>query len=725
MIQFYKLSAGFVLFFLIMSGLFSQELPSFISLDGWKHFETKMNCGRMESLKHQFDKPLANDTYFRPYDVLKYDIDFDWYNMMNRPSTLDSNGFGVAVAADVVWNGINTITLKVDTAQMNSFDLDAAELKINSVKVNNQTATFVSKNKILTVQLNNIAKLNDTLVVEIHFEHNRFIDPKYYRGFFLYPKRQYMGQINVAPYDTAFVEERLAYTMSEPEDARYWMPCNDSPHDKALVTIKVKVPNGYSVASNGLLQKVDKNFNDWTYYWKENYPISTYLVHVASSKFKEFSDFYPRVSNPLDTVEIKYFVWQKDFDATAKDQSQYNAKWTFEQNVELMKVYSTRFLEYPYDKYGLDVLMPFYYGGMEHQTITSINRVWLRQHSIDGLAHELAHQWLGDLVTCSNWNDIWMNEGGATWSEAIWQEWQWGRESYFGAMVDRRDYYLSRGGLTLPAIYGLPINTIFAGNAVLVYQKASWLYHMLRTMLGDDVYFKTLRSYMTKFSYKSANKEDFRQVFEDEVKNPTVPFKTYFDQWLLKPGHPVFDLSVSTTNSGSNNYTATIKLKQTQPADNVSDVFHVPVRVIFTGANNQVKIDTLLQTTREQTFTRDLTFYPSAVSIDTSHILCEVQSIATSVLESNTVGTSGITVYPNPVMMGNIAGIELGIESYVNETISIYDNLGKKVMEVFNGTLEPGTYKFTFNTGSLPAGVYYIRANDSRTQQMAKIVVVD
>ncbi len=723
--QFYKLAAGLTLFLLIISGLNSQELPSVISLDGWKHPETKMNCGRMESLKNQIDKPLANETYYRPYDVLKYDIDFDWYNMMNRPSTIDSNGFGVAVSQDVVWTGINTITLRIDTAQTGSIEFDAAALKINSVKVNSQTSTFTTNSNILKVQLNSSAKLNDTLVVEIHFEHNRFINSQTYKGFFLYPKRQYFGVIPVPPYDSAFVEERLAYTMSEPEEARYWMPCNDSPHDKAFVTARVKVPAGFSVASNGLLQNIDKNSADWTYLWKSTYQMPTYLIHIASSKFKEYSDFYPRVTNPLDTVEIKYFIWQKDYDATAQDQSQYNAKWTFEKNVELMKAYSTRYMEYPFEKYGLDALFPFYYGGMEHQTITSINRVWLRNHEIGGLAHELSHQWLGDLVTCSSWKDIWMNEGGATWSEAIWQEWQWGKDTYFYDMVDKRNYYLERGGSTLPPIYGLPINTIFAGNAVLVYQKASWVYHMLRTMLGDEQYFKSLRAYMTKFSYKSANKDEFRQVFEDEIKNPAVAFKTYFDQWLLKPGHPVFDMSVSTSNIGVNAYKASLTLKQTQPSDNISDVFQVPVRVLFKGSDNQIKIDTLLQTTREQNFTSDLTFYPEQVEIDTTHILCEVRSLTTSVQESKIVSSTEISVYPNPVITGNIAGIELGIQSFDTEYIGVYNNLGEKVMDVFAGSLEPGMYKFTFSTEALSSGVYYIRSNNSRSHQMAKIVIVD
>jgi hypothetical protein len=111
--------------------------------------------------------------------------------------------------------------------------------------------------------------------------------------------------------------------------------------------------------------------------------------------------------------------------------------------------------------------------------------------------------------------------------------------------------------------------------------------------------------------------------------------------------------------------------------------------------------------------------------IDTTHILCEVQSLTTSVQESNIANLEGISVYPNPVVSGNIAAIELSIPTFENESISIFNNLGEKVMDVFTGTLEPGTYKFTFNTRSLPTGVYYIRANDSRATLSAKIVVID
>ena len=722
----FKFSLFTYLFLVYSISLSAQELPDFISTDGWNHPENKALCGRMQSLKLRADAELAGNFYYRPYDVLKYDLDFDWYNLMNRPSTLDSNGFGVPAKEDFQWSGINTITLRVDTAQMTTIDFDAAALKINAVKVNNQTAVYNSSNNILTVTLNNSAKLNDTLVVEIHFEYNLFTGTDYRRftGFFLMPKRMYMGVIPMAPYDSAFVEERLAYTMSEPEDARYWMPCNDTPKDKALMSAKVRVPAGYTVASNGLLQNVAKNSNDWTYYWKTDQVMPTYLMHIASSKFKEYSDWYHKVTNPNDSVEIKYYVWQKDYNDTATDGSKYNAKWTFEKNVEMMKAYSSKFLEYPFEKYGLDVLFPYVYGGMEHQTITSINRVWLRQHALMGLAHELAHQWLGDLVTCSNWFDIWMNEGGATWSEAIWVESQYGRDWYFWDMLGKRDYYLQRGGSNLPPIYGLPVNTIFSQYAVLVYQKASWIYHMLRTMLGDDQYFNALRGYMNQYRMKSANKDEMRQSFESQISNPPVPFNTFFDQWLMKQGHPVFNLNATTTLNNSGIYTTTIQLKQIQPVDLISDFFTVPVRVVFVGENNQVKIDTLLQTSREQMFTRQIGFYPTAVTIDTAHILCEVASITTSVLESRDNDGLGLSVYPNPVYSGQNAEVEMNIPNITDEKIELYDNLGNKVLLIYSGRLDKGKYKFSFNTDMLTQGIYYIKAGNESNSNFAKISII-
>lgn len=702
----------------------SAEIPDILKNEP-RQIENKALCSHAYTTKSQFDEMLDNPVYFRPYDVLNYDIYLDWYDMLNKPMKLDSNGFGYIKSDDVIWSGSNTITLRVDTTSLSNLEFDSKDLEILKVMVNGNeiTPVPVEKNGIISIHLSEPLHTDDTVTVKIDYKHKKWLGQDKFRGFFLYPKHQYLGQIPVEPKDSAFIEERLAYTMSEPQEGRYWVPSNDSPHDKATVSVTVRVPAGYSVASNGLLEQLDKSDSVWVYYWKSRDVMTTYLIHAAASIFAEWSDWYHKVTNPEDSIEVKYFAWQKDYDATAEDGSQYNAHWAFEQNVEQIETFSKLYGEYPYEKYGLVVLQQFHYGGMEHQTITSINRVWLRQNARWGLAHELSHQWLGDLITCKTWNDIWVNEGGATFSEAIWSEHMGGIDAYFNNMLGKRNYYLKRGGKNLPPIYGLPVNTIFGKYAVLVYQKASWIYHQLRMILGDDVFFPALRSFLAKNKFTSVDHTNYIKSFSEDVPNPPIDFETYFTQWLMKKGHPLLTLNATTTFNGNGHHLAHITLAQTQEADDISDIFEIPVRIVFKDTSNNVFADTLWQKQREISAEVDVPFFPSQIYIDTTFTLCEVDTIITDVMLTADEIYSGLTVAPNPIKRGNIGTISLGLNKTGMVTIEIFDLLGLKQAKVFNGFMEKGSYKFDFSTNNLLPGIYIIKARSGPTIISRKIII--
>ncbi|MFN3781107.1 MAG: M1 family metallopeptidase, partial [Candidatus Kapaibacteriota bacterium] len=449
----------------------------------------------------------------KPYDVLEYDLFLDWYNVMKNPSSMDS--------IDRVWWGRNIIALKSLEPNLELIELDAVELFIDSVFVeihNQKTKVFPTpkiSNGKLRVSLPTKLNLDEVCKVTIYYTYARNIPESNYRGFFLYPKGKFVGRLPAPFYDSVFVEERIAYTMSEPEDARYWLPCNDAPYDKADAKITVRVPKDYLVASNGYLSEVATDGDTAKiFFWVSDKPLTTYLIAVTASKYVMFDDWYRKVTSPQDSVEIKYFVWEKDYKATKTDGSEYNAKNTLQTTPKMMEFFSKIFVEYPFIKYGIVALMPFHFGGMEHQTITSINRVWLRQNVQFGLAHELAHQWIGDLVTCATWNDIWFNEGGATWSEALYAENLWGKSGYDYFILSARREYLRKGGIELPAIYGLPTNTIFGDYAVLVYQKSSWVFHMLKENLGDSLFFRIFRKFLVDYAYKSITTGELINYFK-------------------------------------------------------------------------------------------------------------------------------------------------------------------------------------------------------------------
>jgi aminopeptidase N len=701
-------------------------LPQILEAD-FRPFEFRHTSPITELHKRLPDEQLAIPTNFRPYDVLHYDLILDWYEAMNKPMKLDTSGFGYLTKEDLQWSGVVQMTIKADAPKLDTVRVDAASLTITEVQVDGLTIIPLPSviNDELIIPLKTSAVQNQELKININYRHERFNGIGGYRGFYLYPKRMYIGQIPVPPNDSAFIEERIAYTMSEPQDARYWVPCNDSPHDKATVAIRVRVPKGYSAASNGLLLRIDQNDTASTYVWYSDQVMTTYLMHVTVSKFKEWSDWYHKVTNPNDSIEIKYYVWQKDYDATKKDQSEYNARWAFEQNVDQLICYSKAYGEYPFKKYGIVSIQPFTFGGMEHQTITSINRVWLRTNARGGLAHELAHMWLGDLITCRTWNDIWINEGGATFSEAIWTEYQAGRQYYFWDMLGKRAYYMAVGGSKLPPIYGLPINTIFGGNAVLVYQKSSWIYHMLRTMVGDSVFFPALRNVLAKNSFKSLDTEKYKKAFEQEIPEPAIPLETYFKQWLTKQGHPVFNMSVSTSNAGKDRYIATVNLSQVQPKDSISDIFEVPVRILFADNNGNVVADTIIQKSRQETKDVLLPFYPTSVAIDTSHILCEVNEITTSVkLNPEANDCKYVNVFPNPLVRGNTGYVAFNNNENNNVTIEISDIFGRKVKQIFNAFIEAGSYRVDFSTSDFPTGTYIIMIRSGNRLITAKLELI-
>lgn len=651
----------------------------------------------------------------KPYDVLMYDLFLDWFNVLSNPTGMDS--------INRIWWGKNTITLKALEPNLGDIELDAVEFFIDSVLVeaNNQKTKVLPTPKItngkLTIALPTKMNLDDVCKISIYYTYARNIPESNYRGFFLYPKGKFVGRLPAPFYDSVFVEERIAYTMSEPEDARYWMPCNDAPYDKADAKISVKVPKGYLVASNGYLAEVATDGDTAKiFFWVSDKPLTTYLMAISASKYVMYSDWYRRVSSPNDSVEIQYYVWEKDFKATKTDGSEYNAKNTLQTTPKMMDFFSRIFLEYPFVKYGMVALMPFHFGGMEHQTISSINRVWLRQNVQFGIAHELAHQWIGDLVTCATWNDIWFNEGGATWSEALYAESLWGKSGYNYFLLSSRKEYLKKGGIELPAIYGLPINTIFGDYAVLVYQKASWVYHMLKENLGDSLFFKTFRKFLSDYAFKSVTTEEIIDYFKKNIKNPTFDLDTFFNQWLFKAGHPIFSLNavIHRYPNDSGYFDAEISLFQVQNGNSVPEAFITPVRFLFKYQDSLIA-RTFATYDRISTFKLSLPFFPDSVFIDTTSVLCEVTDIYLSNLEKE---QNLIEVFPNPIYDNRSLFVQFDeIVNYPVE-LSVLDLLGRKLIDktlVTNGErkifpipefsyLPKGTYIVTIASGR---NIYY------------------
>jgi len=380
----------------------------------------------------------------------------------------------------------------------------------------------------------------------------------------------------------------MIWTLSEPYGSRDWWPCKDTPSDKAdSVDISITVPENLTVASNGLLDSVVEVDNLKTYHWKERYPIATYLVSLAIYPYTHFTDYF--VYGESDTMNLEHYVYPNHFNLV---QSNYAL------TVDMLEGFSERFGLYPFidEKYGHAEFV--WGGGMEHQTLTSMGGY--SQHLI---SHELGHQWWGDMVTCANFHHIWLNEGFATYSQAMWWEIRDNNIQSLHSQMASKAYY---GGGTIFVSDTTSVGNIFSSN--LVYNKASWVMHMLRHILGDTAFFGGLREYGDQYRFDSAVTDDFREVMESYSGQDLSAF---FQRWIYGEFYPIYTSDPQYYTTDNNTSFIQVNLSQTQS----SPIFAMPVDIRIT---TDLLIDTIIadQTIREQVFSYIVTGIPSDVEVD-------------------------------------------------------------------------------------------------------------
>ncbi len=692
--------------------------PQYIFNELNGNFEAKpAACSHSKRYKFNTNSPQLETKGNRSYNVLSYDIYFDWYAILSQSVAIDTNDEGEEVRSlSRFWNGRNIIIVEATEGNVKQLEFDSEGLEIAGISVNGvpiEEFDQPDSTNFLTVELPLVLSKGDSAVVVIDYS---YISKKENGGFFLYPEglyvnnsRKYTDSLGNERVDSFFVESRLAYTMSEPQDARQWMPCNDDPNDKAIASIAIRVPQGYRTASNGLLADSLLEGDMVTYFWKHQYPVTTYLLHAAASKYVEFSEWYRKVSNPSDSIPILYFAWENDYKSNVVDWVHHNAKYMLRTTKSQMETFSTLFGEYPFEKYGIVPVFPFYYGGMEHQTITTVHRNWYIPGSDGGFAHELAHQWLGDLVTCETWKDIWINEGGATWSEALWADKQW--KGYYQTMQSKRWGYLYTywgfgGGLKEPPIYGIPIESLF--NTPTTYYKASWVYHMLMELIGKEQFFPLLRKMLQQYAFNNMTTQEFKDFFIAQGLDLPVPLGTYFDQWLIKRGHPVYNIKSASTKLGDSEYEVKVNINQIQEGDNIPDVFVMPVDLLFIKGDSVHNTVTILNDSRNQEYTMNLSYIPDEVRIDSNKVLLQHLESLTTVTESS-YQINEVKLYPNPAKGNSICTIDLPIDIFSTIGIEIFDINGNRMQSIYNGSLGAGSYKFSFATVGMASGVYLAR----------------
>jgi aminopeptidase N len=362
----------------------------------------------------------------------------------------------------------------------------------------------------------------------------------------------------------------LVATLSEAWHARQWWPGKDVLNDKCTFEIWVTVPSTHVVASNGILQGVDLlPDSKLRYRWEEINPMIPYLASLAIGDYNIYATTYDHLG---DTMPMTFYILPEYDGPTWRGYC--------DTYVTMTEVFSDVYGQYPFvdEKGGMAHTPTLGSTFMEHQTIPSMPTFSLEWIN----AHELAHQWWGDTVTCETWGDIWLNEGITSFSEAVWQEFKpgGGTAAYHARMDGRRPSDPDT------QVYVIDVDSegaIFSHDPV--YDKGAWVTHMLRHVLGDSVFFQAMLDYRAAFEGDSAT----TQEFTDSV-SATAGFDLSFltDQWIMNPGSPDYDTSWEHVEAGDAGFVL-LRLAQTQ-VDRGYDLMTMPIDIAVTTVSETTTV---------------------------------------------------------------------------------------------------------------------------------------
>ena len=568
--------------------------------------------------------------------------------------------------------------------------LNLLGLQVDSVKLDDSAVSFIRDKKGLSIPINSP---HDSLRVQV-----------YYQG---RPANDGTGGF--------FFTDRWVYTMGEALNSnpsssfRYWVPSHDQPHDKAAVDLYITVPTGLQVVSNGLLLEKTPVNEKTLFHWQEHHPIATYLIAVSVGDFAHEQQSYESIDGNI--IPFEYYYYPEHAGFVQKD---------WQNTGTMMRFFEETFSSYPFDKYGM-VELPVS-GAMEHQTMTSYGQNLLTgNNKFDYIvAHELAHQWWGDLVTLKDWREIWLNEGFASYSEALYFEHIGGPEDLKVYMQGLKDLYLKE----VRNIGHFPIydpEYMWGGT---VYQKGAWILHMLRRQIGDSSFFNLLRTYAQNFAYKNAAISDFVSLTE---KASGQNLDWFFEQWIYDKGFPEIDIDWDLQQLSENRYEIQIELSQTQTTQ---DFFVFPLEIGI-QMKNFIVLDTLYVEMKNQLFAFETNQEPQNILFDPdgwllTNIRIKSRPLPVGFLE-NTIALS--QNYPNPFIPEEYQSCSIMFQipekySPQNVTLVVYNLLGQEIKRLIDKKMTAGVYTWqwdgTDNSGLKVATGTYFYTLDTNYQTIKK-----
>jgi aminopeptidase N len=465
--------------------------------------------------------------------------------------------------------------------------LDAVGFDVTSLRLDGRPASWRYDGQTLFVKWD---RKNDKARVSVAYR----ATPR--RGlYFLAPDEHYPDR------------PRQVWSQCQEEDARHFVPCHDSPHQKMTSEVIAHVPSGWYALSNGKLVSSRKpKTGPWTYHWRLSEPHASYLLTLVAGEFAEVEE---GVTVGRRTVPLSYLVPP----GREKDVAR-----SFSRTPQMLAHFGRiTGVEYPWNKYAQVVVSDFIFGGMENTTATTMYehvlldaRAAIDVSSDDLISHELAHQWFGDFVTCRAWYEGWLNEGFATFFEHVWREKLLGTDEYaYGLRADLETYAAeAHGRYRRPIVcqdYDAPLD-LFDRH---LYEKGGLVLHALRVELGDALFWKGVNVYLTAHARGVVETRDLQRAME------TVSGRSlgrFFEQWVYKPGHPELEIDLSWDRG-----TLLVKSRQTHAAtDGVPSQFELTLDMDLVTVGGKVERRGIRMTDRHQTFALPVPVRPAFVVMD-------------------------------------------------------------------------------------------------------------
>ncbi|HEV3152298.1 MAG TPA: M1 family metallopeptidase [Candidatus Baltobacteraceae bacterium] len=493
--------------------------------------------------------------------------------------------------------GVCTMTVRALDEPVPMLALDAVDLVVSHARSGSQSLEAVRRGKKLEVRFDPPIEPEEERTFSVAYSVER---PRH-GLFFIQPSSEYPNLV------------RHAWTQSQDENARYWFPCLDYPHDKQTTSATIVVPKGQFALANGALVERRDDAGTTTFTYRQDVPHSTYLTTMVVGPFVEIEQ--RSVSGPGGKVTPVFYYVLPGREA--------DGERAFGNTPRMVEVFQDRLgAAYPYARYSQIAVSEFIFGGMENTSATTQTdrtlhdeRAHLDFSSDPLVSHELAHQWFGDLITCRDWAHAWLNEGFATFFETVFREADLGEDEYLYDVFGCLERYLEEDAdrYRRPIVYNRFRDPIELFDRHL-YEKGAAVLHMLRGELGEARFWRTMRRYVADNAGRNVETIDFIRAIEDATGRN---MRGFFDQWVFRGGHPKLSVAVSYDERRS---VATIAIDQKQSVDEHNPAFEFDVDVAFDERTIRVRVERA-----HETIAVPLDSRPSLVRFDPgAHILADV-----------------------------------------------------------------------------------------------------